>query len=757
MASCCRVLSIGVLTVLLASPTSPLSVAPGAIRPAAATPTAATNAPRPGPPPSLRALAGLPLHFEPNHGQSDGSVRFLARAPGYTLFLTPTEAVIVTAPPRSAGRPGHDRRRRADLTRDARPSPDQRSTAEAVRDATPAGPAVIRMKLVGANPDPLVSGVDQLPGRVNYFLGNDPAQWRTNIPTYARVRYRQVYPGVDLVYDGQKRQMEFDFVVAPGADPGRIRLAFEGTGRVALDSRGDLLLSTAAGELRLQKPHLYQEIAGRCVAVDGGFALSREARDGAASTAGRVLVGVRVATYDRSTPLVVDPVLAYSTYLGTSVDDQGSGIAVDGSGNAYVTGETLSTNFPTASAVQPASGGGTDAFVTKLDPTGATLVYSTYLGGSSTDGSFAIAVDGSGNAYVTGETLSTNFPTASAAQPALGGFGDAFIARISEAGADLALAMTDAPDPVTVGASLTYYTLTVTNGGPSTATGVTLTDPLPAGLTFASATPSQGTCSGTTTVSCALGSLSNGASATVTLVVTPTVAGGLTNTASVTATETDASTANNTASATTTITAPPPPTAPSGLTATLASPTQVTLAWTDQSTDETDFELERDTDGTGLFALLTTVPAATGTGTRTFADTTVVLNRTYTYRVRAVNGASASGYSNTAAVTVQAGRLVVLPPRLTFSGVSAGSSDTKTVTLQNAGQGTLTGSVSGTLSAPFTLLAGGGTFSLAPGATLAVTVQFSPSARGTARSALTVTSDDPARPATRVQVTGIVR
>ena len=316
----------------------------------------------------------LPLSFEANHGQSDSKVKFLSRGSGYSLFLTSNEAVLVLS------------QSEADENRKA-----SRVARTAVR-AKHRKSAVVRMTLVEANPQSQAAGHDALPGKSNYFIGNDPAKWRTNIPTYAKVRYEGVYPGVDLVYYGNQGQLEYDFVVAPGADPRLVTLAFEGAREVHIDARGELVLGVEGGEVRQHKPVVYQEVAGVKQEVAGRYVMK-----------GTRQVGFRVAAYDPSRPLIIDPVLVYSTYLGGSDEDVGFGIAVDAAGNAYVTGETSSTDFPTtAGAAQTTYAGGSDAFVTKLDATGSGLVYSTYLGGSDGDIGLAIAVDGAGSAYVTG-------------------------------------------------------------------------------------------------------------------------------------------------------------------------------------------------------------------------------------------------------------------------------------------------------------------------------------------------------------------
>jgi beta-propeller repeat-containing protein len=355
----------------------------------------------------------LPLHFEANQGQAHRDVRFLARGPGYGLYLTAGEAVLVLA----------------------RPDPDRKSDRRGKhkrRDAhAKATQVVVRMKLVDAALTPLVSGLEELPAKANYFIGNDPAQWRTDVPTYAKVHYREVYPGVDLVYYGNQRQLEYDFVVAPGADPNKIVLGFKGADKLEIDAQGDLVLYVAGGPVRLRKPYIYQGTGSIRQEIAGGYILHGANR-----------VGIDVAAYDRSRPLVIDPViLSYSTYLG---GEAGVAIAVDGDGNAYVTGYAGSTDFPTTSgAFQGTSSGAFDAFVAKLNAAGSALVYSTYLGGSGDDGGGSIAVDASGNAYVTGGTSSTDFPTtAGAFQTACaGGFsgpcGDAFVTKLNPSGSGL--------------------------------------------------------------------------------------------------------------------------------------------------------------------------------------------------------------------------------------------------------------------------------------------------------------------------------
>ncbi len=293
-------------------------------------PFSAAKTPEASEPQLAEAYGKLPLSFEANQGQTDSRVDFLSRGSGYTLFLTPAEAVLAL----------------------------RKGSAEA-KKAPAVPPAVVRMKLVGANPSPQASGLEELPGKSNYFLGNDPSKWRTNVPRYAKVSYKDVYPGVDLVYYGNQRQLEYDLVVSPGTDPDAIALSFEGVERLRIDARGDLVLNTSGGEIRQHKPLVYQELDGIRREIAGSYVLS-----------GGRQVGFQVAAYDAGQPLVIDPVLVYSTYLGSASFDSGKDIAVNSSGNAYVTGQTGSTNFPTASPVQASNGGSFDAFVTKFNLAG---------------------------------------------------------------------------------------------------------------------------------------------------------------------------------------------------------------------------------------------------------------------------------------------------------------------------------------------------------------------------------------------------
>jgi hypothetical protein len=258
-------------------------------------------------------------------------VKFLSRTGGYSLFLTVDEAVLAlrgskldTSKAKFAG------------------------VAHALRSsiAAPKASGMLRMKLRNANLAAKVTGVHELAGKSNYFIGNDPTKWRTSVPTYARVKYDAIYSGIDLVYYGDQRQLEYDFIVAPGADPDRIKFDVSGTTGIRRDKNGDLVLLKAEDEVRWRKPLVYQIKNGTKQEVEGHYVITRGHH-----------VGFELASYDSKIPLTIDPVLVYSTYLGGSGNDNGLGIAVDSSGNAYVTGHTSSTNFPSMNPLQPTYGG----------------------------------------------------------------------------------------------------------------------------------------------------------------------------------------------------------------------------------------------------------------------------------------------------------------------------------------------------------------------------------------------------------------
>ncbi|HYL78382.1 MAG TPA: SBBP repeat-containing protein, partial [Bryobacteraceae bacterium] len=390
-------------------------------------------------------LADIPLSFEENQGQAAGLAKYMSRGPGYTIYLTSTEVVVAG----SAGK--------------------------------------LRMKLVGSNRHARIEPLDQSPGISNYFIGSDQSKWRSGIPHFARVAIRDAYPGIDLVFYGNERQLEYDAIVSPGADPRRIRVKLSPAKNLNRDENGDVVVKAGAAELRLRKPGVYQVVEGKKRSVEGGYALG-----------GNGELAFTVGEYDSGKPLVIDPVVIYSTYIGGNLDDYcaavaadvngniyvaaftgtwlfGSGIspdgpltnvlveklnpqgqrfyvtyfadfhtavsaiAVDTDGNAYVTGTTDGNGIRATSAFQPTFGGGPagqayDAFVVKLGPSG-TVAYSSYLGGSGTDRGTGIAVDSNHNVYVTGSTTGS-FPVANAFQGTFGGGGtDAFVTKINPQGA----------------------------------------------------------------------------------------------------------------------------------------------------------------------------------------------------------------------------------------------------------------------------------------------------------------------------------
>ena len=413
------------------------------------------------------ALEKLPLTFEPNLGQLDKSVKFFSRGPDYDLFLTSTEAVFSFS----------------QLNAQESKARSRVSSQAGQSQTTKKKTSVVRMRMVGANAKPRIEGLSPQSAKTNYFIGNDPRAWKTNAPSYQRIKYVEAFPGIDLEFYDNQQDLEYDFIVAPGADPNKIKLEFKGADRIHVDAQGDLIIHTPLGELRQKKPIIYQETMGGRKQVAGGYVVRK-----------RNEVGFSVGVYDITKQLVIDPALVYSTYLGGSVrsaangiavysdpitnttyayvigvtreldfptknafqpqnnatsesdtvffaklnmsasgadslvfstylggngTEEGSSIAVDSQGNAYLTGRTSSTNFPLANALQT-SGGGVDAFVTKVKADGSALIYSTYLGGSGFDRGNSIAVDAAGNAYVTGDTSSPNFPIQNALQTAVG-------------------------------------------------------------------------------------------------------------------------------------------------------------------------------------------------------------------------------------------------------------------------------------------------------------------------------------------------
>jgi hypothetical protein len=371
----------------------------------------------------------LPLRFEVNAGQCDPPVRFVARNKQGDLFLTQQEAVLRVFE-RSTAR--HDSSRLRPGQPDGPTAGPLDASREPVRSAQIAS-AVIRLHPERASATSRIVGMDPLPGKTNYFIGNDPAKWRTNVISYSKVMYEALYPGIDLVYYGNEGNLEYDFNVAPGADASRIALSVEGADTIQIDESGELVLQTCVGEVRQHAPRIYQVVSGIRREIAGGYVVRNENE-----------IGFEVAAYDASKELVIDPELIYGTYLGGSGLDEIEGMAVDESGSAYVVGFTQSTDFPNTHGISSVVGNaGGIAFVTKLSPDGSSLVYSTYLGGTGSDFGIGIAVDSTGAAYVTGNTNSTDFPLKNPIQGSPGDpgllLGDVFVSKLSADGSSLLL------------------------------------------------------------------------------------------------------------------------------------------------------------------------------------------------------------------------------------------------------------------------------------------------------------------------------
>ena len=347
--------------------------------------------------PAVSRLADLPLYFEASGG--DHPTQFLARTRAAQFLIGPTDVQIA-------------------LTR-VQAAVDDNPLRRGVPIHRGAGSArLARLKFLGANAQAAIDGADPMPGKVNYLIGNDPAQWRTGLPTYGQVRVCGVYPGIDVVYYGNQHHLEYDFTIAPGADPAVIAFQLECVDKISLDA-GELVLKVGDGEIRQRRPALYQLIDGVRREVNGGYKLV-DSRT----------VSFSVGNYDRRLPLVIDPVFDYSTYFGGNGNDAALGIKVDKSGNIYIAGQTLSTQFPftvPTNAFQRTFNGGSvngDAFVAKLNSTGTQLLYFTYLGSPGEDGALDLAIDAAGNAYITGFTDSSGFPVRNAVFPTIHGTPD---------------------------------------------------------------------------------------------------------------------------------------------------------------------------------------------------------------------------------------------------------------------------------------------------------------------------------------------
>ena len=345
------------------------------------------------------AFGRLPILFIQNQGQLDSTVDYYVKTPAQTLYFTSGGIVF-------------------DLTRYKQAAATEGAGGQVER-------LVFSLDFLGANGNPTIAGTDKNDAVVNYLTGDDPDKWSINIPTYTGVVYHDVYSAIDLRVCGKGNALEYDFVVKPGATPEDITLAYNGIDSLTVKN-GELIVGTAFGDIKQGRPYIYQQIGDETVKVAGGFRLG-----------GGNTYGFDAAAYDERYPLIIDPTLAYSTYLGGSMADQGRDIAVDAAGCAYVTGNTGSSDFPTKNPYQGTYNGSNDAFITKLSAAGNDLIYSTYLGGSIGDIGQGIAVDASGCAYVTGYTTSGDFPTRNPYQATYAGNNDAFVTKLSAAGNNL--------------------------------------------------------------------------------------------------------------------------------------------------------------------------------------------------------------------------------------------------------------------------------------------------------------------------------
>ncbi|MBN1380764.1 MAG: DUF1566 domain-containing protein [Deltaproteobacteria bacterium] len=355
-------------------------------------------------------LDRLPLMFEPNEGQAVGGIRYIARCPGATLYFHDGAVDIIVR----------------------RQGSGSRSVSSVGKAVVSAARERIRMRLVGARPFPQIEPVGKLPGEVNYFKGPDPAKWRTGIPTYRKIKYTSVYPGIDLVFYGNARMLEYDFIIRPGADPSQVRIAFDGAKEEWITEDGALVMSTRGGDRVLQhKPVVYQDVKG-CRKVVNGEYRSR----------GRGLYGFDVAAYDSKQPLIIDPGFQFSSYIGGTDEDSGGkewvrGIAVGADGGVYIGGMTTATDFPAISQIPGAANDSSvtvehDAWVAKVHRSGTFLEWSTILGGIGSDTIWSLALDSGDNVVVAG-TGSSYFPEVKK----LYTDGGMFVTRIKSDGTEL--------------------------------------------------------------------------------------------------------------------------------------------------------------------------------------------------------------------------------------------------------------------------------------------------------------------------------
>src|ERR1700722_9158383 len=389
----------------------------------------------------MKAYGQLPLSFEANQGQSAADVKYLSRGDGYFLSLRGQEADLTFRQTPVARRVATNRLK---MYRTHRVPAAQEKLS------------TLRMRLDGSNPSAEITGLDRTATKINYFIGNDPKNWHTEVPAYSKVKYSGIYPGIDLMFYGNRRQLEYDFVVAPGADPKSIALNVEGARKVYLNANGNLILDVPGGEVKFKKPDVYQDFDGTRREIAGNYAIKN-----------RHEVRFALADYDRSQPLTIDPVVTYSTYVGGSGSanggDMAAGVALDSAGDAYIGGVTFSADLTQVNGVGPvpASLGlaNSSGFVAELNPMGTAALYLTYLGGETQDGVLAIAVDSNKNIYVTGFTQSSLFPLSTTNTPfepnppaSVSSGGSAFVTRL---------------DPTKSGSAQLIYSSYLGGGGPS--------------------------------------------------------------------------------------------------------------------------------------------------------------------------------------------------------------------------------------------------------------------------------------------------
>ncbi|MBC8182391.1 SBBP repeat-containing protein [candidate division KSB1 bacterium] len=345
----------------------------------------------------VRCLKTMPLRFEKNMGQTAESVQFISHGLDYTLFLTPNQSVFSLQ---------HCAKKNLNTT--------LKKTS-------------IRMTIEDANPDAEITGINEQDCKTNYFIGSDATNWRTNIPNYEKIIYKEIYDGIDLVYHGTKGKLEYDFIVKPGADPNKIALNFDGEEEQRFDEQGNLILKTELGDVSFLEPMIYQEIDGDRQMIPGNYCWDSNNR-----------VTFQVEEYDKTETLVIDPMVIFATYVGGSESDYIQNIAVDPAGAIYITGNSSSPDFP---GTYDMTGGNSTAFVAKIDPDNAKYEYITFIGGTGQytyASAYGLDVDPAGNAYVAGyiggSEGARDFPTVNAYQESAGGNTDAYLLKLNPTG-----------------------------------------------------------------------------------------------------------------------------------------------------------------------------------------------------------------------------------------------------------------------------------------------------------------------------------